>query len=208
MVFRQIHYIYRLTNVNSFRILFEFPPECFVLSALGNEPAEARRTSGSAARRAEGGVRLLSPGTARPTGASPPPEAGFVLWLRAPPGYFMASGTARLQRAFLLEKENSGEGFPIDSSYLSFNKCEFFSDIVRVPARMFRTFCIGERTCRGAPHERFRRTPRRRWGSSPVSGHRPATKAGFVSRLRARSGGENNENSGQGFSINSFTFIV
>ena len=45
---------------------------------LVNEPAEARCTSVSAARRAEGGVRLVAPGTARPAGASPLDAALFA----------------------------------------------------------------------------------------------------------------------------------
>ncbi len=96
----------------------------------------------------------------------PPPKARFVPRIRAPPGARglprpQAGITARIARLY--------------SSHLSFNKCELFSDILLFRARMFRTPEIGERTCRGALHNRNRCTPRRRRGSSPVSGHCPAS---------------------------------
>ena len=46
-----------------------------------------------------------------------------------------------------------------------------------VSARTFRTFKIGERTCRGAPHGRSRCTPRRRWGSSYLGREKPGQGA-------------------------------
>ena len=47
-----------------FILITIFSPGCSELPLLVNEPAEARCTAVSAARRAEGGVRLAAPGTA------------------------------------------------------------------------------------------------------------------------------------------------